>query len=152
MSAECTFHLNEDGLDALHRFLNETWADLRARKLADSESEFAVRLMLGELVANAARHAYTDVPDDAQLLRVRLEVTADIIRGEVRDQGREFMDAQDRLQAARTETDDALLESGRGLRILTRLADTVRYERTASGENVWLISKRVSTGSGKSEP
>jgi anti-sigma regulatory factor (Ser/Thr protein kinase) len=147
--AECTIHLNADGLDQLHSFLEDTWLDLRSRKLVDSESEFALTLMLGELVANAAQHAYPDLPDDARLLRVRLEATASGIRGEVRDRGREFQDAQERLQAAKVDTDDTFLESGRGLRILTSLADTVRYERTASGENVWSISRSASTGTGE---
>jgi anti-sigma regulatory factor (Ser/Thr protein kinase) len=140
-SAECIIFINDAGMDRFHTFLDQTWAELRQQVSVKPEAEVAITLMLGEIIANAARHAYADVPESERLLRIRLEATSRCIRGEVWDHGHEFPGAEERLREAATESDDASSESGRGLRILTQLADCVRYERTASGENAWFIGK-----------
>jgi anti-sigma regulatory factor (Ser/Thr protein kinase) len=140
-TAECTIQLSPEGMDRFHQFLEETWTRVRQHVDVHPESEFAVTLMLGELIANVAGHAYAGMPEDDRLLRIRIEASPRCIRGEVRDHGLEFEGAPERLRAAALDDGDLSHESGRGLRILTTLADSVRYHRTPSGENVWLILK-----------
>jgi anti-sigma regulatory factor (Ser/Thr protein kinase) len=143
VSAECTILLDPEGLGHFHRFLEDFWTRARAQIGTNPEWGFAFGLMLGELLANSAQHAYARTAPEDRWLGVRLETDSGCIRAEVRDSGMGFANADERLQMVGAEEEDADLsdESGRGLRILESLADTLEYERTLTGQNVWRILK-----------
>lgn len=141
VSAECTILLDQEGLEHFHRFLEDFWRRARAQVGTNPEWGFTFGLMLGELVANSAQHAYAQTAAQDRWLGVRLETDDGCVRAEVRDSGLGFEDAHERLQKADAGTQDFSGESGRGLRILANLADTLEYDRTKSGQNVWRIRK-----------
>lgn len=141
VSAECTILLDQEGLEQFHRFLEDFWMRARVQVGTNPEWGFSFGLMLGELIANSAQHAYARTAEEDRWLGVRLETDRGCIRAEVRDSGLGFADADERLRTADAEAPDLSGESGRGLRILANLADTLEYERTLSGQNVWRIRK-----------
>jgi len=143
VSAECTILLDRDGLELFHRFLEDFWMRARAQVGANPEWGFAFGLMLGELVANSAQHAYAQTAEQDRWLGVRLETDSGCVRAEVRDSGLGFADADERLRSADEGSEDLSGESGRGLQILANLADSLEYDRTPSGQNVWRIRKCI---------
>jgi anti-sigma regulatory factor (Ser/Thr protein kinase) len=138
---ECTVNLDADGIDAFHRFLTRSWERVESCTPVEPDWEFAFSLMLGELVANISQHAYEGMPEHCRWLRVCLDVVPPCVSGEVRDRGRPFENAGERLGNARLDDGETAEESGRGLRILTTLADSIEYDRTDAGENIWRVTK-----------
>jgi anti-sigma regulatory factor (Ser/Thr protein kinase) len=149
VSAECTILLDQDGLEHFHTFLEDFWVRARAHVGTNPEWGFTFGLMLGELLANSAEHAYARTAAEDRWLGVRLETDAGCVRAEVRDSGQGFDDANQRLDTVELEALSLTDESGRGLRILASLADDVAYQRTASGQNVWRIRKCIPAASGQ---
>jgi two-component sensor histidine kinase len=143
VSAECTILLDQEGLEHFHAFLEDFWVRARAHVGTNPEWGFAFGLMLGELLANSADHAYAQTGADDRWLGVRLETDAGCVRAEVRDSGLRFDAADERLETAEFSSLDLAEESGRGLRILASLADDLEYRRTPSGQNVWRIRKCI---------
>jgi anti-sigma regulatory factor (Ser/Thr protein kinase) len=143
VSAECTILLDQEGLEHFHRFLEDFWTRARARVGANPEWGFAFGLMLGELIANSAQHAYAQTAKEDRWLGVRLETDSGCVRAEVRDSGLGFRDAEERLRNVDEGSEDLSGESGRGLQILATLADTLEYDRTLTGQNVWRILKCI---------
>lgn len=93
----------------------------------DPETLANLRLLVSELVTNAVRHAC------GESFEVRLEVTQDMLRLEVRDDGSGF---QPRIQPS----DDGT--GGYGLYIVERLADRWGVERDAGGV-IWVELDRA---------
>lgn len=143
VSAECTILLDHEGLEHFHAFLEDFWVRARAHVGTNPEWGFAFGLMLGELLANSADHAYAQTDADDRWLGLRLETDAGCVRAEVRDSGLRFDDARERLETAEQDGENLADESGRGLRILASLADELEYRRTLSGQNVWRIRKCI---------
>lgn len=148
VSAECTILLDQEGLEHFHRFLEDFWTRARAQVGTNPEWGFAFGLMLGELIANSAQHAYAQTAAEDRWLGLRLETDSGCVRAELRDSGLGFVGAPERLMEADGDGEDLFGESGRGLRILANLADTLEYERTLSGQNVWRILKCIPSSPG----
>lgn len=101
--------------------------DALAAAEVDRGTSGDLMLLVSELVTNAVRHAC------GESFEVRLEVTQDMLRLEVRDDGSGF---QPRIQPS----DDGT--GGYGLYIVERLADRWGVERDAGGV-IWVELDRA---------
>jgi anti-sigma regulatory factor (Ser/Thr protein kinase) len=88
-----------------------------------------IELIVSELVTNAIRHGSVDVDDVVEL---ELEASATLVTGCVRDHGAPF------------SVPDSLPSAGRaggfGLMISRTLADSLRIERSSTGNEVWFTA------------
>jgi serine/threonine-protein kinase RsbW len=126
----------ESDLGALAQVLS--WFDQFSRFPIPHLAWLECQLMLAEGFTNAVRHAHRDRPGD---LPIDIEVTvrADALELRVWDFGDEF-DLQQKLDALPSDQ-DPYAEGGRGLRLLQRMADILRYTRMADQRNCLLVVK-----------
>ncbi|WP_461208792.1 ATP-binding SpoIIE family protein phosphatase [Desulfocurvus sp. DL9XJH121] len=97
-------------------------AGIRAR-IADPEVLYDLELAVTEALSNVARHAYPEGGEGEMEARVRMEPGRSV-RVEVRDRGRGFDLPRGELRAP-----DPAEECGRGVFILSRVADRFSVER-----------------------
>lgn len=100
------------------------------------------QLALIEGFTNAVRHAHADLPPET-LIAIAVTVTQEYLDMKIWDHGPGF-DFQAMLDH-KLKTTDADSEGGRGLRIMYRVADIVKYERTPDQRNCLHIRKAFST-------
>ena len=114
------------------------WYDALQHPLVPDEAWFACQTMLGEGFDNAICHAHKQLPPETQIeLEAIVLNNAIILR--IWDHGEPF-DFQGRLQMVPAEIDrDA--ERGRGLHILSQLADHLAYVRTSDARNCLIMVK-----------
>lgn len=147
IAMEQTYLLDARGVARIHELQKSFWGELE--RLVPGRvfpgDEMVIATAIGELVANVAVHAYADTPEAERLLTLRLEAAKGAINVEVRDRGIPF---EGDVNAPLSEEPDdplAMFESGRGLRMIRDIADTLTYRRTVEGENVWTLRKRLDT-------
>lgn len=119
-------------LFAVHQLLLGIWD---AEHDMDPLDRATFATAVAELVANLVEHA-----DGATTAVVRVDVHADRIEGELRDDGAAL--APDVIQSAALP-DDPHAESGRGLVFAREAVHVLRYDRIGD-ENRWLIVRRRS--------
>lgn len=102
-----------------------------------------VALCVQEAAVNAAEHAFAGQPDG--LVSVVVAVDDDRLEAHVRDRGRPMPPGL--LDEARGAEPDPLSERGRGLFMITRLTETVRYVSDAEG-NVLEMTFRLPAAKG----
>jgi anti-sigma regulatory factor (Ser/Thr protein kinase) len=97
------------------------------RRIGDTPAVFDGRLLLTELIGNCVRHARLT---DAQPIEVRIRICRELLRVEVRDEGRGFEPRALRAPPPPMHT------GGRGLYLVQALAD--RWGATSDGATtVW---------------
>lgn len=125
-----------DRLDAVHGALEHFWSAAEDREAAPGpEARMQFDLAVVEVAANICEHAR---PAGDVVLELDLALYADRVEATFRDNGR-----QAALPSSRGMPSDQA-ESGRGLAIIERAVDEVRYERSANDVNVWYLRKRIS--------
>lgn len=94
-----------------------------------------VGLCVQEAAVNAAEHACGLRREE--VVSVVLSIEEGVLRAEVRDRGRAMPEG--RLEEARRSEPDPLAERGRGLFMITQLAESATYS-SGDGENVLRMS------------
>ena len=94
-----------------------------------------VGLCLQEAAVNAVEHACGLRREE--VVSVVLSIESGVLRAEVRDRGRAM--PEERLEEARRSEPEPLAERGRGLFMITQLAESVTYS-SGDGENVLRMS------------
>lgn len=102
-----------------------------------------VALCVQEAAVNSAEHAFAGRPDG--VVSVVVAVDDDRLEAHVRDRGRPMPPGL--LDEARLVEPDPLSERGRGLYMITRLTETVRYVSDAEG-NVLEMTFRLPAATG----
>jgi anti-sigma regulatory factor (Ser/Thr protein kinase) len=102
------------------------------------EVRYKIMLALDEAVANVISHAFGDVPPP-HLIRVRLDITAELCAAEVIDNGRQF----DPTVAPDPDLTLPLQQrtpGGLGIHLMRNVMDRLQY-RHESGENTLRMEK-----------
>jgi anti-sigma regulatory factor (Ser/Thr protein kinase) len=102
-----------------------------------------VALCAQEAAVNSAEHAFAGQPDG--IVSVLVAVVDDRLEVSVRDRGRPMPPAL--LDEARVKEPDPLSERGRGLFMITRLSESVRYGSDTEG-NVLEMTFRLPVAAG----
>lgn len=102
-----------------------------------------VALCAQEAAVNAAEHAFAGQPEGVVSVLVAIE--GDRLEVNIRDRGRPMPPAL--LAEARVSEPDPLSERGRGLFMITRLSETVRYGSDSEG-NVLEMTFRLPVAAG----
>ena len=147
ISSTCRILLDEAGVREFHSVLDDFWQRLviAIPERVSAEWTFSFGIALGELLANSARHAYSDSSASGRWLALNIEGTGEGVRAEIRDGGEPFQENKARhLDEDDIEDIADLSESGRGLDIVRITTDHFSYTRTDDGENVWNIGKDFS--------
>ena len=98
-----------------------------------------VQLAVEEHLANILNHAFTD-QQEHQIL-VRLEVETDILRIEVKDDGRPFNPLEHPKPDLALPVDQRPI-GGLGIHMMRKSVDQIEYRR-ANGKNILAILKRI---------
>jgi serine/threonine-protein kinase RsbW len=123
-------------LDALKDVL--AWFDQFQSLPMDHEVWLQCQLALTEGFTNAVRHAHHDCPPDTPI-EVEVVATPEVMDLKIWDRGPGFdFEAMLRRKLATTDQD---AEGGRGLRIIHRVADEVRYQRFPNQQNCLYLRK-----------
>ena len=133
--AALTLPAQTGSLERLRAFVADALArlDHEDASWADEERRAAVQLAVIEGVTNVIRHAFAE--GDAGELRVEAEEAAGGVRFRIHDRGRPFDPAS--VPPAPLGT---TAPGGYGVHLMRELADELRYERTADGENRLTLS------------
>jgi serine/threonine-protein kinase RsbW len=113
-----------------------------AENRLSGDALFYVGLALDEVVTNVIRHGYDDA--GRHEIAVRLELDGDVLRAEVRDDGRAF----DPLSLPPVDLDRGIDErgiGGLGVHVVRSTMDSVDYRRE-DGRNVLVLRKRIVPG------
>ena len=125
-------------LDALAQVLE--WFDQFNHSPIHSQAWMQCQLGVAEGFTNAVRHAHRNLSVET-LIDLEVQVFEDSIEIRIWDQGAPF-DLEKRLQDMSPEWDTEA-ESGRGLRLMQRISDTLSYTRMPDERNCLLIMKKV---------
>lgn len=120
-------------LDAVHGALEHFWSASEDRAGAppvDDRMQFDLAVI--ELAANICEHAG---PPGTVVLELALALYPDRVEAVFHDDGERV-----ELPPRRGLPSDAA-ESGRGLAIVERVVDEIRYERAENDQNVWYLRK-----------
>ena len=119
-----------------------SWFDEFHTAPIPQEDWLQCQLALIEAFTNVVRHAHRGLPPETPIT-ITITITHEYLDMKIWDHGPGF-DFQAMLDH-KLETTNADSEGGRGLRIMYRVADIVRYERTADERNCLHIRKSYST-------
>jgi anti-sigma regulatory factor (Ser/Thr protein kinase) len=127
----------EPQVSEIPRLLDWVEACCGAEGVAD-EVRYKIMLALDEAVANVINHAFGDVPPP-HLIRVRLDITAELFAAEVIDNGRQF-------DPTTAPDPDLMLPleqrtpGGLGIHLMRNVMDRLQY-RHKGGENTLRMEK-----------
>lgn len=129
-----------EGMDAVHSAVGGCWLELElpeplARRWCDE-----ISLAVAEVAANIIQHAH---PPEAPLVDFALTLTRfpDRLVARFVDRGTAATPPDGVVMPSVSGPYDELGERGRGLAIVQMTTDRFEYQRTADGENVWIIEK-----------
>ena len=114
------------------------WFDAMKHPIVPNDVWLACQTMLGEGFDNAICHAHNDLPPETPILLEAVTLNHAIIL-RIWDQGIPF-DFEERLQTLPNDIDPNA-ERGRGLSILSQLADHLAYIRTLDNRNCLVMVK-----------
>ena len=130
-----------DGMDVVHTALADCWLSLADVRPLEQRwcNEFS--LAVAEVAANIIQHAHAPFPPllDFTLL---LAHAPDHLMARFVDVGIVATPPDSPVMPSVAVSYDELGERGRGLALVQLTADRFHYQRTASGENVWVIAKQ----------
>jgi serine/threonine-protein kinase RsbW len=121
-------------LEGIHGALEHFWSageDRGTRPPADTRMQFDLAVI--EVAANICEHA---TRDGGVTLELELSLYPDRVEARFED------DAEPAALPTRAELPPHGAESGRGLAIIQRAVDEMRYEHTGERKNVWFLRKR----------
>ncbi len=101
------------------------------------ESELA----LAEAFTNATRHAHKYLPTETPI-DIQVKIYADKMEISIWDYGQPF-DLLEWLKEQPTQT-DIFVGGGRGIKLMSAIADDISYTRTSDNRNCLLIVKKYS--------
>lgn len=104
--------------------------------LASDQAAFEMELAVVEAVNNAIEHAHHYEPEKP--VTVRLRLAEDHIQFTIIDEGAPFDFAGGLAMAAKNDTGEEP-ERGRGLAIIQKLMDEIRYERRGETNQITLL-------------
>ena len=104
--------------------------------LPDSADRFALELLCREALANAIEHGCGQ--DRSKTVELKLEISGRLARGRVRDEGGGFFGPSE-------EPGGELHERGKGIIIMRRYSDTLRFE---DGGRAVVFERRIDGGRG----
>lgn len=124
-----------DRLEGIHGALEHVWAageDRGIRPALRARMEFDLAVI--EVATNICEHAG---PAGGVTFELELSLYADRIEARFED------DAGPPVLPARAEMPPHTAESGRGLAIVQRAVDEMRYERLGGRNNLWFLRKQL---------
>ncbi len=111
--------------------------------ISEPEIWWKCQTLLIEGFTNIVEHAHKNLPPST-LVELQAIRSSQEIEIRIWSQG-QFFDLENKLQETR-EFEDNEQERGRGLRIMSAIADKLSYERTTDNRYCLFISKNISRG------
>jgi anti-sigma B factor antagonist len=140
------------GMDILHQSLAACWTTLAVSRTLDPSWREAFTLAVAEVAANIIQFAHSPEEIDPQF-ELSLTSSADRLTARFVDWGSVVLSAaQLATLPTVTLTGDPLNDRGRGLAIIRMATDHFAYQRTADGENHWLIEKTFQASPARQDP
>ena len=99
------------------------------------------QLALAECFTNCVRHAHKDLPINT-LVDIEVAILLDTLEIRIWDQGQPFDLVAKINQLSQSHGTNDSEEGGRGLMIISEVADKLSYERTTNGRNCFLFVKK----------
>ena len=129
-----------DGMDVVHTALGQCWNSLAGVCPLEQRWRDEFSLAVAEVAANIIQHAHAPSPPlvDFTLL---LALAPDHLVARFVDVGIVATPPDSPVMPLVTVSYEELGERGRGLALVQITADRFHYQRTESGENVWVIAK-----------
>jgi serine/threonine-protein kinase RsbW len=129
-----------DGMDVVHTALDACWSSLAGVRPLEQRWRDEFSLAVAEVAANIIQHAHAPDPPLVEFTLL-LAHAPDHLMARFVDVGIVATPPETPIMPSVTVSYDELGERGRGLALVQMTADRFHYQRTASGENVWVIAK-----------
>jgi serine/threonine-protein kinase RsbW len=129
-----------EGMDVVHTALAGCWSILETARPLPQRWRDEFSLAVAEVAANIIQHAHAPDPPLVEFT-LRLEHAPDHLTAHFVDGGIVATPPDKPVMPSVTVAVEELGERGRGLALVQLVADRFHYQRTASGENVWVIAK-----------
>lgn len=129
-----------DGMDVVHTALGHCWSSLAGVCPLEQRWRDEFSLAVAEVAANIIQHAHAPSPPlvDFTLL---LALANDHLIARFVDVGIVATPPDSPVMPSVTVSYEELGERGRGLALVQMTTDRFHYQRTESGDNVWVIAK-----------
>ena len=131
----------QEGMDVVHTALDACWASLETMRPLEQRWRDEFSLAVAEVAANIIQHAHAPSPPLVEFTML-LAHAPDYLIARFVDVGIVATPPDRPVMPSVTVSYDELGERGRGLALVQMTADRFQYQRTARGENVWVIAKR----------
>lgn len=129
------FQARVDRLEGVHGALEHFWSAAEDRGIPPRHEErMQFDLAVIEVAANICEHA---AREGGVTLELELSLYPERVEARFED------DAPPASLPAKVEMPPQGAESGRGLAIVDRIVDEMRYERAADRHNVWFLRKQL---------
>ena len=130
-----------DGMDGVHTALVGCWSSLEAVRPLPQRWRDEFSLAVAEVAGNIIQHAHGPDPPLVEFMMLLAHDPHYLIARFV-DVGIVATPPETPIMPSVSVSYEELGERGRGLALVQMTADRFHYQRTASGENVWVIAKR----------
>ena len=129
-----------DGMNAVHSALADRWSSLEGVRPLPQRWRDEFSLAVAEVAANIIQHAHAPFPPLVEFT-LFLAHAPDHLTARFVGRGIVATPPETPIMPSVTVSYTELGERGRGLALVQMTADRFHYQRTASGENVWVIAK-----------
>lgn len=128
------------GMDVVHSALAEYWSSLELVHPLPQRWRDEFSLAIAEVAANIIQYAPAPFPPLVEFT-LRLEHGPEYLQGCFIDRGVIASPPETPVMPSVKVSYDELGERGRGLALVQLTTDRFEYQRTADGENIWIIEK-----------
>jgi serine/threonine-protein kinase RsbW len=128
------------GMDAVHAALAGCWSSLETVRPLPQRWRDEFSLAVAEVAANIIQHAHAPDPPLVEFTLL-LEHAPDHLTARFVDGGIVATPPDKPVMPSVAVSYEELGERGRGLALVQLVADRFHYQRTSSGENVWVVAK-----------
>lgn len=129
-----------DGMDVVHTALARCWGSLADVRPLEQRWRDEFSLAVAEVAANIIQHAHAPFPPLVEFTLL-LAHAPDHLMARFVDAGIVATPPDSPVMPSVNVSYEELGERGRGLALVQLTADRFHYQRTESGENVWVIAK-----------